>query len=317
MTRRVISLICSIVFILTSCEATKEKEIPTATLTPKPTGVLTTYHTLTPSPDSPTSTVVVIIPVTPAPTPTPFLHTITNDDTLLGIAYLYGISLEELQAANPGVDSHYLTVGKQLIIPISGEIPQTLPTPTPAAVDLDQPHCYWAGDGGAWCVVEVRNDHTTSVENLSAWIGLYTHEGEIIAGKVAYAPLNILRPDETIPLFAYFEPPIAGDFEARSELLSGLEMTADDLRYLNLEVNVSQVSISTDGKQATLHGEVSLPRDTPMPTQLWALIVAYNERGNIIGMRKWESGGEVVIDLTIFSLEGVIDHVEVLIEARP
>jgi LysM repeat protein len=112
-------------FLLSSCSQATIQVTPTIL----PTGMLTPYHTVTSSPISATSTIVVVIPVTPAPTATPFLHTITNDDTMLGIAYQYGITLEELQTANPGIDPHFLSVGKQLVIPIEGEIPALIATP--------------------------------------------------------------------------------------------------------------------------------------------------------------------------------------------
>src|SRR4030042_5122725 len=116
--------------LLSSCSQATVQATPTTF----PTGVLTPYHTVTSSPTSPISTVEVVIPVTPAPTPTPFLHTITNDDTMLGIAYQYGISLEELQAANPGVDPHFRSGGKTLVIPIGGEIADAMPVLTPVPV---------------------------------------------------------------------------------------------------------------------------------------------------------------------------------------
>lgn len=313
MVRRFAILLTTLGLILTGCSQATLQATPTI----KVTGVLIPYHTLTPSPITPTASIMVIIPVTPAPTPTPFLHTITDKDTMLGIAYHYGISLEDLQAANPGVDPHFLTVGKQLIIPINGEIPEILPTPTPAPVHFAPPRCYQTGEGGAWCIVAVRNDLETSVENLSAWIGLFTPQGKNIANQIAYAALNLLRPGASIPLMTYFAPPLPDEFGAQVELLSGFEVTGDDPRYLDLQVKVSEIVISTDKKQARVSGEVDFGDPTSVPSQMWALLVAYDSSGNIIGARKWESAGETGFNLTVYSLGGLIDHVEVLTEARP
>lgn len=62
-------------------------------------------------------------------------YTIRPDDTLWDIAANYGLSLEELLAANPGVDPRHLMAGQQLVIPgIAQEIlaavqaPQAAPT---------------------------------------------------------------------------------------------------------------------------------------------------------------------------------------------
>ena len=313
MLRRIVYLYAALGFLLSSC--TPATIQPTPTLVP--TGIITPYHTITPSPVSPTSTQIAIIPVTPAPTPTPFMHTVKKDETMLGIAFQYGISLEDLKAANPGVDPRFLSVSMQLVIPISGEIPETIPTPTPVPLEWQQPQCYRTGDGGAWCILSVTNQLETSVENLSAWIGLFTPQGANSSSQVAYSPMNLLRPGNTIPLMSYFAPPLPEEFEAHAELLSGFAVATEDTRYLDLEVNVEKVEISADGKQAVVSGEVILPDDKTVPSLLWALAVAYDSNGNIIGARKWESTGEAQFGLTIYSVAGMIDRIEVLTEARP
>jgi len=288
-----------------------------ATLTPRPTGLLTPFHTLTPSPIAPTATTLAVIPVTPAATPTPFMHSVADGETMIGIAYQYGISLEELQAANPGVDPHFMGVGLQLIIPIGGEIPEVLPTPTPVPAEWSQPTCYRTGDGGAWCLMLVRNTTQAGLENLSAWIGLFTGQGENLTGQVANAPLNLLRPGEAMPLMAYFAPPLPQGLEARGEPLTALAVAADDTRYLDLPVDAGQTVISEDGGQAKVSGEVVIPEGIPTPSQLWVLAVAYDAAGEAVGARKWESAGEGSFEITVFSLGERIARVEVLIEARP
>ena len=102
---------------------------------------------------------------------------------MLGIAIQFGIKLEDLQAANPTVDPHYMGAGLKLIIPISEEIPEVLPTPTPAPVQTEQPQCYRTGDGGAWCIMALRNEQQSSIENLSVWMGLYNQSGENITSQ--------------------------------------------------------------------------------------------------------------------------------------
>jgi LysM repeat protein len=313
MMRRSALLIAIFGLLISSCSQ------PTMLATPtlKPTGVLTPYLTRTPSPVVLATRAIVTIPITPAPTPTPYTHTVATGETMLGIAFQYGISLVELQAANPGVDPHFLSVGTQLIIPFNGEISETIPTITPVPVEWQQPECYRSGDGGAWCILSVKNQLETDVENLSALIALFTPQGSSIASQVAYSALNILRAGDTMPLMSYFPPPLPEGFEAQGELLSGLALASDDTRYLDLEANVSNVEINSDGNQAVVSGEVPLPGDMPKLSQLWALIVAYDANGKIIGARKWESGGETQFRMPVYSLGGKIDHVEVLIEARP
>ena len=166
-------------------------------------------------------------------------------------------------------------------------------------------------------IVAVGNDQETSLENLSVWIGLYNYKGENITSQVAHAPLNILRPGGTIPLMAYFAPPLPEDFQAQSEVLSALSVAADDQRYIDTQVGVDAFEISQDGKTAVVRGNVVLPENAPILSQLWLLAVAYDAGGNIVGARKWKSAGETEFDFSVYSLAGAIDHVQVLSEARP
>lgn len=288
-----------------------------ASSTSIPTGILTPYQTVSPSPTNPRATIQVIIPITPAPTATPIFYIVKGEDTMLSIAYQFGISWQELQAANPKVDPRAMGEGLKLIIPSVGDTPETLPTATPVPVNVKAPICYPAGDGGAWCVASITNALETSLENLSVWIGLYNPNGEIIASQEAYAPLNILRPGSSMPLMAYFTPPLPDVYQAQSEVLSGLAVAADDARYVDLQARVDKVEISQDGNQATVSGEVITSGETPGLTQLWALAVAYDAKGDIVGKRKWKSGGEMQFEISVYSLGGKIDRVEMLVEARP
>jgi len=317
MARRIATVILVFGFVLTGCSSGTGQGIPVITASSLPTGALTPFHTPTPEMATATPTLKAEIPVTPSPTATPFLHTLTDDDTLLGIAFQYGISLEDLQAANPGVDSHYLTVGNQIVIPIGGEITQTLATPTPIPIAVSGLQCHRAGDGGAWCIAAVHNDTPTSLENLSAGIAIYSGRGELIANQVAYAPLNILKPGQTMPLMAYFAPPLPDAFQAQSQLLSGLLVASGDARYLDLQPDFSPITISPDGRQAMVSGNFVLPEGTQTLSELWVLAVAYDSNGAIIGARTWKSTGETQFEITVYSLAGTIDHVDVLTEARP
>lgn len=309
----IVLVIAGVGLVLSSCsQATIQ-----ATATPEATGLLTPYMTVTPSPIQPSATIKVTIPVTPSPTATPFIYTVRGDDTMLSIAYQFGISWEDLQAANPDVDPHYMGDGLKLIIPIRGELPESLPIPTPVPVLAEQPICYPAGDGGAWCVVAVENETETSLENLSAWIGLYNLKGDLIANQVAYAPLNILRMGKTIPLMVYFPAPLPESYQAQCEILSGLPVSADDTRYLDLNLEVGAVKLAENGSQAQVSGDVIVPDSTQSISQIWILAIAYDVDKHIIGARKWKSDGVTHFDITVYSLAGTIDHVDVLIEARP
>jgi LysM repeat protein len=311
MVRKFALLLFSIGILLTGCHQATVEITPTA----KPTGELTAYVSPTATRAVPTATLIVTIPVTPSPTPTPFLHTVSNDDTLLGLAFRYGVSLEALKTANPQVNPNAMSVGSQLVIPISTQAAEEVPTSTPEPVQASQPSCVSTGDGGAWCIVSLRNDLSSVVENLSVWIGLYNSKGQNITSQVAYGPLDILRPGESMPLMAYFAPPLPMEFTSRSQLISAGPVEDGDTRYLEA-TTVSSIKMAANGVQAEVSGRVVVSEEVK-PSQVWLLAVAYDAQGNMIGVRKWKTGQQAQFDFMVYSLSGSIERVEVLVEARP
>lgn len=57
----------------------------------------------------------------------PQMHTVQTGETLGSIAQLYGVSVEDILAANNLTDPNMLSVGQQLIIPIGGFEPTPIP----------------------------------------------------------------------------------------------------------------------------------------------------------------------------------------------
>lgn len=280
--------------------------------------VLIPYRTPTATRPSPTLTPVERLPVTPAPSATPFTHAVVRGETMLGIALRYGVSLEALQASNPGVDPQFLSVGTALIIPLGDEIQVMAATPTPVLIDWNEPVCYRTGDGGAWCFILVENNLTYAVENLAAWIGLYGSDSEIIASQVAVGPINILRSGQAMPLLALFQPPLPAEITARAELLTAIGISEDDGRYLDWQlVNLGVEVMGDESREARVTGRINQPAGSASPGQVWVAAVAYNQAGRVVGARKLEIAGDLVFDITVYSLGSAINRVEVLTEVRP
>jgi len=344
---------------LAACQAAAPVVTPTPSARPQGAltpGVLTPYYTPTPSrtptlPAPPPS--LEALPVTPAPSATPFTHTVAKGETMLGIAFQYSIGLDVLLAANPDVDPQFLTVGTQLVIPLGGQVAEVQPTATPMAVGWQGPVCHRSADGGAWCFVLAQNEQADGLENLSAWIGLFDGQGQLVAGQVAIGGLNLLLPGGALPLAAYFAPPLPEAFTAQAEPLSALAVTDGNARYLQAEIKELGVDVAAGGGQAVGSGEVWLAG--PAPRLVWVEAVAYGAEGQVVGMRKWEAeqpctglfpaatptgaatatleaistpnapvmSPPVVLafctrfDLTVYSLGPAIQRVEFLVEARP
>jgi LysM repeat protein len=337
----------SILFpVLAACAITPTALVPTFT----PLAYLTPYLSPTPSQTPPPPMPSVTFTVMPSITPTPFLHVLAKDDTLLGLAFRYGVSLEDILAANPGINPHFLTVGKAIVIPLKVDEPTALPSPTLFPIKLGTPHCYPAGDGGVWCALLLQNNQDQAVENVSARLGLYSAKGKNIASQVVAPPLNLVEKGQAQPLMAYFDLPLDSGVIVRAELLSAFTVLNRAKRYLPFSIQDEDVRIDPSGKLAEVQGQVVLT-GTVKASALWVVAVAYAENGEVAGMRKWEAesdpsclaplpsdtpapGGTVVataspaaarrlprrcqtFDLTVFSLGPVIQRVEVLAEARP
>lgn len=71
----------------------------------------------------------ICIPVAPTPGPCPggFLYTIRAGDTFFSIARRFGISVDALAAANPGVDPNRLQIGQQICVPAPAPAPGPCP----------------------------------------------------------------------------------------------------------------------------------------------------------------------------------------------
>ena len=309
-----------IIFSMVGCDSGQVSPTPGIT----PTLELTPYWPTTPSPMGSLATPVLrLASPTFLPTPTPITYTIVKGDTMLGVALRYGITLEELQNANPDIDPRILSVGTILVIPLGNSLPAVLPTPTPLSLHLGQIKCYPTSYGGRWCAVLIRNTRNRSIENLSAQVALYTQAGEVVAEGIMNAPLNILRESEEVALTIFFPGPFDQDLIPQVKLLTSLHVNRESDRYLKVTVEVENVEITNLGQQARLSGSLSLAKKSLPANRIWLVGVAYDAAGGIVGQRKWEAannlepGKSMPFEMTVFSIGPAIERVEVLSEARP
>jgi hypothetical protein len=251
---------------------------------------------------------------------------------MLGVALRYGISLEDLLAANLEVDPRFLSVDTMLVIPQPQESPVEMTTPTPPAVELAQPVCYPTLEASAWCFLLVSNDQSYALENISSWIGIYTPEGMNVAGEDAITPLNWLPPGQAMPIVVRFPPPLPDDFVVTSERFSALIVSGETDRYLETKLEVDEIDIGEDGLWASIRGSIMLLDEGTAAHLIWLLAVAYDNKGNVAGVRRWEaeaSGSQdqpaaileanedLPFSFEVYSLGPEIEHVDLLVEARP
>ena len=307
-------LTCAALLFLTSCA--------TPSTNPSAPIALTPFLTTTPSPTL-AQAPEVIFGDTPLPTPTPFTYTVKAGDTMGAIAQQFGIPLAALMAANPNVSPNAMSVGQTLLIPADADNPSGAPTPTPAPFAITQVNCHPTADGGLWCFALAHNDSDSALDNLSARITLLGADGKAVTAQVAIPPLNVLPPHASLPLTAFFPPPLAADLSPRVQTLTSIAITADDARYLAATLQNTSVDIASNARNARLRGQVLLASNAKPAKTIWVAAVAYDSAGRVTGFRRWEWLGELAgganlpFEFEVPALGAGMTRVEFFVEARP
>ena len=294
---------------------------------PFPPSTLIPYLTSTRAPISPTGTLQtpegVVTLETPLPTPTPFTYTVQRGDTISGIALKFGVSMDDLQAANPEISPNAMSVGQVINIPSNPENPSGEPTPTPASFAIQQIECYPTADQGMWCFVLAHHDFSEFMENVSAQVTLIDANNAVLTSQTALLPLNILPPNTSLPLTVFFPPEIPADAKPNVQVLTAIRLLPNDERYLPATVSNTLVQVNADGRSAHVNGQVLLTAGANPASQVWVTATAYDAAGRVVGVRRWESnagvspGGDLRFEFMVSSLGGRIERVEFAVEARP
>ncbi len=309
----VFHFLAAIILILTACAPQQTESTPqTFNLIPFVTSTQSPLQT----PEG------LVAAQTPLPSPTPFTYTVRAGDTISSIALKFGVSMDDLQAANPDISPNAMSVGEVLKIPSNPENPSGESTPTPVAFEVEQIQCYSTTDKGLWCFVLVHNDFSDFMENVSAQITLVDVEGMTVASQTALLPLNILPPHTSLPLATFFPPDVPVDAKPQVQALTAIRLLPSDERYLTATINNTLVQIDADGHFAQVSGEVYLPSESKAAASVWVAATAYDDLGRVVGVRRWEGdeiqpGGSLPFMMTVSSLGGEVKRVAVAVEARP
>lgn len=250
---------------------------------------------------------------------------------MYSIAFLYGISPQQLMTANPDVNPRAMIVGTELLVPVTPTPPQAAPTPTPTVAlsptptprycTLHTPDCYSDALGGLWCFVLIENSEDGALENVSALITL--GEGDSARQEISIMPLNLLPAGKALPLVAYFQPPVTEDTPVSAEVDFLLPVMADDQRYLSVDILETSVGKNQDGRVATVSGTLSLSANQPDAEYVWISLTAFDAAGKIVAVRRWEqaagmaAGSALSFTTTLYSLADAIDRVDLIVEAQP
>lgn len=276
----------------------------------------------TPTGGSPTPTIEPL--PTSGPSPTPRAYTVRANDTFLAIALAFGVTREELQAANPELNPDLLSIGQLILIPAPGAGGGTatpIPSPTPLSLQTGVPRCFPTTTGGAQCVLTVFNTTETDVEGLTGWVTFVGAGGRAILTLPLYPPLNLLPPGKAMVLSA-FQPGPVPEYVSLGAALTMAVPAADVAgRYPALDWSVLSSEPSGDRRSWVVEVGVGLPAHLPDLPRVTVAILALDTQGEVIGFTKWERqpallpGERAVERLTVYSLGPPIERVQVLAEA--
>lgn len=311
-----------------SSDSASNSNTPMAGSQTPQTAVITPYTTRTPviPPTATTQTEPTPTPP-PRPTPTPYMYTVVTNDTMIGIASYFGITLDELMVANPDVSPNALSIGTQLIIPLeledSGEDTGS-ETQAELVLDTAEVLCYPIRSGGAWCYWPVTNPYEQPVENLTGTINLYDERNQLVASQPAMSLLNVLPAGASAPLVSYFPPPLAQYAQIQGQLTGAITANQYNSRYLTTSIEQFTITpINPDNQGILVSGALryALPEgeNPAAPAAAWLVAVATDINGDVVGVRRWEAEeipieGSLNFSFEIFSLGKPIEQVELLAE---
>jgi LysM repeat protein len=288
-------------------------QAPVATTAPQSTQTLLLYGT-------PTLQPTVAVGANALPTATPRVYVLQEGDTLFGIAATNGLTVDQLRAANPGVNPLLLSPGTSLVIPepsADGTVVPALPSPTPVPVTVSEALCYGTAAGELWCFMVVKNENAFAVESVIGVVQLLDADGEALMTLEAVPGLNLLAAGAEMPLVAYTAQPRQGWVRAQGQLLSSYQLPESDTYYIDASLQETDIDVSANGLSARVVGEVSLPGGV-VASEVWVLAVAYGADGDVVGVSRWErEATENEFYFWVFSLGPAIERVEMLVEARP
>ncbi len=312
-------LFCMLICLGLACRLAGLPGTSAGTLTPTQNPSPRPSATATPPP-------ATLIPFTPAPltpSPEPRVYIVRKGDTLSVIAYNIGLKVEDILAANPGLDAAFITPGQQIVIPVLAGGKLVMPQPTLVPVHMDMPECYPTADGGLRCIAAVYNGSADYVEGLRALFTLHGADGTPLKSLPAILPLERLAPGKTLPVVTFFAPPVDEVKGISLDLLNALSGRTAEARFVDISIQVSETMIEKDGNQAVVKGQVALTGAGQNASKIKIVATGYSKDGRALGTRTWENtqpltgAQSLPFSITVFSLDGPFENVDVQGEVKP
>jgi LysM repeat protein len=264
-------------------------------VTPQPT--VRTFPTSTPTPaHTPTFRPTATAPFTPPPatatptvTPTPVTHVVKEGETLLSIAFEYGVSLQALQTVNSIENPQFLQVGQTLFIPTGEEEAGTtsgllLPTPTPLPFGVEGLAFYETPVGSLWCLGEIVNTTESTLTNVKIHVTLFNASGEPQAEADAFTAADVIPPDERSPFGILFTTPPEDWANPQVTVVRGEAAGALDDAYV--PIAIAELDGQSAGPQFQVTGVVQNADEEQAADAVSVIVTTYDAQGLVTGFRR-------------------------------
>jgi LysM repeat protein len=261
-------------------------------ITPQPTvGTLPTSTSppvLTPRPTATAPITPPAATATPTITPTPVVHVVQAGETLLSIAFDYGVSLLALQNANSIENPQFLQVGQTLIVPIGGEEAGVtpgllLPTPTPLPFGVRGVAFYETPVGSLWCLGEIVNTTPFTLTNVQVHVALFDAAGTRLTEADAFAAAEIIPPGERSPFGILFTAPPPTWASPQVTIMRGEDAGALAASYVPMAV--TEVTGEPSGSQLRVSGAVRNTSTEQTAGRVSVIVTTYDAQGAVTGFR--------------------------------
>ncbi len=258
----------------------------------EPQSLLTPYATQTPaSLATATATSQPEPSATPTPSPTPFVHVLGSNETISSLAFTYNLTINEILAINPQITPKVLSVGTEILIPFIGTpaaeksaIESVISAPL--ALSVSAAECSGTAEGGLWCLALVQNSLQQSANGITLTFTLKDHSGQTLSEQSVPSLLNLLASGETLPVAAYFSPPVPAVYQVEAALKTALPVEEGSTLSAQLEIRVN--SIDADGRAALVSAVIPAQADDSGVESVWVALIAYDETGRVVGVRRLE-----------------------------
>jgi len=288
-------LLAATLVVLTACGEVVTPQ-PTVETSPTSTSILASIPTLRPTATAPL--IPAAATATPTITPTPIIHVIQEGETLLSIAFEYGVSVQALQTANSIENPQFLQIGQRLIIPTGEEETGTtpgllLPTPTPLPFGVQGIAFYETPVGSLWCLGEIANTTDVNLTNVQVHVTLLDAAGERLIETDVFAAADFIPPGERSPFGILFTTPPPAWASPQVTIIRGEAPGALADSYV--PITVTETEGQPSGSQFQVSGVVQNASAEQAAGRVSVIATTYDAQGLVTGFRQ----GKVELEGTL------------------